>query len=158
MILARTAILTAQACKGRVVADALRSRAERMVAKPVAWSSGHPGLADIGLEPLHRPRALDKALAMEAALIAQAWMKRPRLVRGGPWCRRKLPEEDVREMTEVDAALACSMSLSSQAEAVWDVANRMPSRGIHKKPEHLQHQHIQITKISGNLRMGLLVF
>lgn len=108
----------------------LDERCQNMKEYPVLWLRGHAHLEKLRLAPLLGRRVPWKlGLAVEAARTATAWSLQPEVVRGGPWCLRRLSRGLVEEAKRVAEAVRRARGPRAEAEAVWRVAKEMSRSG-----------------------------
>jgi len=104
----------------------LEDRCDNMKARPVLWLRGHRRLKTLQLVPLLGRRVAWKlGLAIEAARTAAAGEEQPEVVRGGPWCLKRLDRGLVEELQKVADAVRKARGPYAEAEAVWRVAKTM---------------------------------
>jgi len=68
-------------------------------------------------------------LALEAVFTAMHWAEHPAIVRGGPWCRAKLPSADLRALHQLSEALEGKATLAARVAAVHSVAAELAHDG-----------------------------
>ena len=83
--------------------QALEARKKNHKDKPVAWVKGCDE-SSLTISMLKTGLCVADALADEAKLTSQGYLKHGyHIVRGGPWCRKLLPYDDMHEIHAVDA-------------------------------------------------------
>ena len=101
----------------------LAKRLNNLKDKQVTWLAGAVGLHDLDkLKPLGRKADVKAGLALEAAYTAMHWVENPATVRGGPWCRARLPSPDLRELRQLSEALEGKVTLADRVAVVQSVA------------------------------------
>lgn len=108
----------------------LQHRCANMKNRPVLWLRGHARLKTLKLLPLLGRRVPWKtALAIEAARTAAAWAQQPDVVRGGPWCLKRLGRVLIGELQQVADAVRAARGPHAEAASVFEVAKRMALNG-----------------------------
>lgn len=101
-----------------------------MKTRPVFWLRKHPRLKRVKLVPLIQRRVpLRTALAIEASRTASAWLDRPHVVRGGPWCLGRLHRALTHELHQIAEAARTARSIKEEAAAVFKVATSVSTTG-----------------------------